>query len=69
MDDLIIMAFFIWVSLMLAGFIFKKWEIQIINAILGFYLALYALDLSFPIGLFLFGINLWILFEALREAK
>lgn len=69
MDDLIIVAFFIWVSLILAGYIFKKWEIQIIDALLGFYLALHSIETSFPIGVFLFGINLWILFEALREAK
>lgn len=69
MDDLIIMAFFIWVFLVLASYVFKKWEIQAIDSILGFYLALDALSTNFPIGLFLFGINLWILFEALREAR
>lgn len=69
MDDLIIMAFFIWVFLVLASYVFKKWEIQAIDSILGFYLALDTLSTNFPIGLFLFGINLWILFEALREAR
>lgn len=69
MDDLTIMAFLIWIFMIIAAYVFKKWEIQIIDAVLGFYLAIDSLATSFPIGLFLFGINLWILFEGLREAN
>lgn len=69
MDDLTIMAFFIWTFLLIAAYLFQKWEIQVIDALLGFYLALDSLGTSFPVGLFLFGFNLWTLFEGLRQAK
>lgn len=69
MDDIIIMAFFVWICLVILGFAQKQWELQALNSLLGFYLAVYSLDISFIFGLFMFGSNLWILFEALNQAK
>lgn len=69
MEDLIIMAFFVWICLVILGYSQKNWELQALNSLLGFYLAVYSLDLSFIFGLFMFGSNLWILFEALQQAK
>lgn len=69
MDDILIVATFLFIVLLIISLAFQKWEIQAIDSILGIWLALEFMALNFPVGLFMFGLSLWILFEALREAN
>ena len=69
MDDILIVAIFLFMMLLIIALAFQKWEIQVIDALLGIWLALEFMALSFPIGLFVFGFSLWILFEGIREAS
>jgi len=69
MDDILIVAAFLFISLLIISIAFQKWEIQAIDSILGFWLTLEFMGLNFPLGLFMFGLSLWILFEALSEAN
>lgn len=68
MDDLIILSFIVWLTVALAGYIFNKWELHALDSLLGFYLALDTLASDFIIGLFLFGVNTWLIFEAINQA-
>lgn len=69
MDDILIVAIFLFISLLIIALSYGKWEIQVFDAILGIVLSLEFMDLNFPVGLFVFGLSLWILFEGLKEAS
>lgn len=62
------LTYLIWLVFIILGYIIKKWELLALGSVLGFYLAVSSINSSFSLGLFLFGVNVWILFDALREA-
>lgn len=65
MDDILIVATFLFLCLIIVSLAFKKGEYLAIDAILGLWLAVEFMDLNFMIGLIQLGLSLYLLVEGL----
>lgn len=68
-DQLLIFGALIWIAVLMVSYFTAKPELQALDSILGFWLALELMDLSLPLGLFMFAGDVWILYEALVAMK
>lgn len=69
MEDILIVAIFLFISLLIISIAFDRWEFMALDSILGIWLGLEFMALNFPVGLFMLAFDLWILTEALRKAS
>lgn len=69
MEEFIKFGGLIWIGILLLAYFKEKHELQALDSILGFWLALELMDLALPLGLFMFAGNIWILYEAVAAMK
>lgn len=68
-DQVVIFGALIWIAVLMVSYFTNKPELQALDSILGFWLALELIDLALPLGLFMFAGDVWILYEAVVAMK